>query len=175
MLDAVIVGAGPSGSTCALALGHSGLKVALGARAKISEPNTQEITGQVTELKKLLERWNPTREVVANRASALAQRLEWERLSDGDDLKPPEILIQELIQQSDPGAPRSWDSAAQTYLGLAALQHAWKDLHPGKYSPRDTLLRELKEGLDFVSPDMRSPRHFVPGKILSRLRGFYEK
>jgi hypothetical protein len=146
----------------------SGLKAALRARARTSEPDIQEITGQVTQLKKLLERWNPAREVVANRASALAERLERQRLSDGDDLKPAEVLIQELIQQSDPGAPRSWDSAAQAYLGVAALQHAWKELHPGQYSPRDTLLRKLKERLDFPGPDMCSPSHFVPGKILWR-------
>jgi hypothetical protein len=143
----------------------SALKAALRARTKNPGPSIQEITDKVTELKKLLDRWNPPREVVAKRAAALAQQLEREWLGDGDDLKPAELLIQELIQRNDADASLSWDATTQTYLGLAALQHAWKDLHPGQHSPRDTLLRELKERLDFPGPDMRGPSHFVPAQL----------
>jgi hypothetical protein len=148
----------------------SSFEVAVTARTGGSDVRAREMDRQVEELRKHLESWNPPRPTVASRAARLADDLERElTAAENAGRYPIEALARQLVEQGNGTAARSWDSATQSYLGLTALNQAWRDLHSGRPSPLDASLIELRRVLEFPGAN-RSPSRYAPAEVQQMLK-----
>jgi hypothetical protein len=130
------------------------------------------------ELRQLTARRRPDEKQVADaagRAAASLRRRAAERGRATPDAGRLEKLLEGLAGQDDL-ATANWDSAAQLYLGLAAVHRGLESLSPRRARPELAgALQGLREELDGAFPGGResvyeSPSEFDPDALRRRLR-----
>jgi hypothetical protein len=146
--------------------------------ARASGGEDHEALSALEELRKLTARRRPDEKLVADaaaRAAASLRRWAAEQGRAAPDARRLEKLLEGLAGQDDL-APANWESAAQLYLGLSAVQRGLENLSPRRTRPELTgVLQGLREELERAFPGGResiydSPSRFDPDALRRRLR-----
>jgi hypothetical protein len=127
----------------------------------------------LAELRAEMQQPLPNRDRVLRLAGACRAALDTSLRTVEGRAHTTALLEERFLRLAEAGQKRqdlTWDGAAQHYLGLAALRHAWRDLNPGH--PSATQMDQRLQGLaqQLLFPDrLDSPRDFDPEQVRGQL------
>lgn len=122
----------------------------------LDKGEAKSVHEELESLRKRMEKTVPDRGAVSRQAKSLSSKLgPW--LDKCDRAIDLDSLYQRIRKEDVPRARENWDTAAQTYLAVAALENAWNDLqvtatHGNLPSTLDAVRRELRWPKGYWSP-----------------------